>query len=281
MCSSCCKMSRVKIDKKKPAGNDLAAQLKDFAAHRKNAFLTSNVFKDRLREVFADADNDNDGWVSHDEVFTMVLQLYLFIAQFTTINKLLVPTRARVEELYDVMDADGNGVLDFDEFKAMAIVLVEDMAARVGTQMVIKGILGPISGWVLVEVIHTFLIFAGIDVHYRLATILPDWIFSEAVALTVCTAISSTCLLPYLVNLIDRVMYVQAKIGVQSGITRRAREASIGGSGDQTKPGKHPLTHSPPKTIMHMDGSTGVIDYDKINYASTTRKGRTSGSKKS
>ena len=78
---------------KKTAGKDLAAQLKEFASHRKNAFMSSKIFKDRLREVFADADNDDDGWVSHDEVYTMVLQLYLFIAQYTPINKLLVPTK--------------------------------------------------------------------------------------------------------------------------------------------------------------------------------------------
>ena len=124
-------MSKTTLGVKKAKTNDLAAQLKDMAAHRKNAFLKSKMFRDRLREVFADADNDNDGWVSHDEVYTMVLSLYLFIAQYTTINKLLVPTRGRVEELYDIMDADGNGVLDFEEFQAMAILLVEDMAARV------------------------------------------------------------------------------------------------------------------------------------------------------
>ena len=126
------------------------------------------------------------------------------------------------------MDADENGVLDFDEFQAMAIILVEDMAARVGTQMVIKSLLGPVSGWVLVEVIHTFLVFAGVDIHYKLANILPDWLFSEAVAITVCTALSSTFLLPYLINLIDRVMYVQAKIGVQKSFSVKS-ENSIGG----------------------------------------------------
>ena len=221
-------MSKTTLGVKKAKTNDLAAQLNDIAAHRNNAFHKSKMFRDRLREVFADADNDNDGWVSHDEVYTMVLSLYLFIAQYTTINKLLVPTRGRVEE-HDIMDADGNGVLDFEEFQAMAILLVEDMAARVGTQMIIKSVLGPLSGWALVEVIHTCLIFAGVDIHYKLASVFPEWMFSEAVAVTICTTLSSMFLLPYLINLIDRVMHVQAKTGVQRELRKRARENSIGG----------------------------------------------------
>ncbi len=263
-------MSKTTLGVKKVKTNDLAAKLKEMAAHRKNAFLTSKMFRDRLREVFADADNDNDGWVSHDEVYTMVLSLYLFIAQYTTINKLLVPTRGRVEELYDIMDADGNGILDYEEFQAMAILLVEDMAARVGTQMVIKSLLGPLSGWVLVEVINTCLIFAGVDIHYKLASVFPEWIFSEAVAVTICTTLSSMFLLPYLINLIDRVMHVQAKMGVQKELKRNARENSTVGDGRE-RAGSHPLTHSPPKTIRYLDGTKSTIDYDQINSSKSKK----------
>jgi len=222
---------------KKALANDLAKQIKAMAKQRTNAFLASKVFKDRLREVFADADSDNDGWVSHEEVYTMVLQLYLFIAQYTTINKLLVPSRARVEQLYDIMDADGNGVLDFGEFQAMAILLVEDMAARVGTQVIIKSVLGPLSGWVLVEIIHTLLIFAGIDIHYKLASILPEWVFNEAIAVTACTTISTMFFLPYMINLIDRVMHVQAKTGVMRDLAVRARTVSINGGVEEASSG--------------------------------------------
>ena len=121
------------------------------------------------------------------------------------------------------------------------------------------------------EVIHTCLIFAGVDIHYKLASVFPEWMFSEAVAVTICTTLSSMFLLPYLINLIDRVMHVQAKTGVQRELRKRARENSIGGGGRE-RSGTHPLTHSPPKPIRYVDGSMSTIDYDQIN-SSKNKKG--------
>ena len=195
---------------KKAVAADLASEVKKLANSKHNSFVDSKMFQDKLKEIFKETDYDGNGTVSHDEIYTMVLLLYLFVAQYTTINAKTLPTRARVEELYHIMDADGNGTLDFEEFRAMAIFLVEDMAARIGVQMVTKSILGPLLGYVIVELVNTYLIFMGVDSHKKMALYLPKWIYNETMAITVATALSTMFLLPYVVSLIDRFMNIRA-----------------------------------------------------------------------
>lgn len=202
--------SKLAMGIKKAVANDLAEEVKLMANKSHNSFVDSKMFQDKLREIFKDTDLDGNGTVSHDEIYTMVLLLYLFVAQYTTINSKTIPSRARVEDLYNVMDADGNGTLDFEEFRAMAIFLVEDMAARIGVQMFVKSILGPILGYIIVELVHTYLMFMGVDTHKKMGLYLPSWLYNETMAIAVATALATMFLLPYVVSLIDRVMNIRA-----------------------------------------------------------------------
>lgn len=200
----------VGVGLKKVVASDLASEIIHMADSKHNSFIESKMFQDKLKEIFKETDYDGNGTVSHEEIYTMVLLLYLYVAQSTTINAKTIPSRARVEEIYDIMDVDDSGSLDFHEFRAMAIFLVEDMAARVMTQIVVKSVLGPILGFVLVEVVNTYLVFMGIDTHKKMAAYLPKWLYNEAMAVTVATALATMFLLPYVVSLIDRVMQIRS-----------------------------------------------------------------------
>jgi hypothetical protein len=201
---------KLAVGLKKELVTELADEVKALANKKKNGFVDSKVFQDKLREIFETTDYDNNGVVSHDEIYTMVLLLYLYVAQYTTINAKTIPSRTRVEELYMIMDANGDGTLDFEEFRSMAILLVEDMAARVGMQVVIKSVAGPVFGYMLVEIVRTYLAYMGITMHNEIGANLPDWLYNEAMAITVATAMTTMFLLPYVINLVDRIMNVKA-----------------------------------------------------------------------
>ena len=46
-----------------------------------------------------------------------MLALHVYVAQFMTIAARTVPTRAEVQHLFELLDEDGDGSLDFVEFQ--------------------------------------------------------------------------------------------------------------------------------------------------------------------
>ena len=70
--------SKLTIGIKKAVANDLAEEVKAMANKSHNSFVDSKMFQDKLRDIFKDTDLDGNGTVSHDEIYTMVLLLYLF-----------------------------------------------------------------------------------------------------------------------------------------------------------------------------------------------------------
>ena len=209
---------------KKAVAGEIATEMIKMADEKHhNSFINSKMFQKKLVEIFVETDYDRNGTVSHEEIYTMVLLLYLYVAQYTTINAKTIPSRTRVEDIYQIMDVDNSGSLDFEEFRAMAIFLVEDMAARVGTQMVVKSVLGPILGFILVEILHTYLTFMGIDTHKKISAYLPNWMCNEAMVWTLSTAVATMFLLPYLVSLIDRFMNIRGNKNALKVLKEKAK----------------------------------------------------------
>ena len=59
--------------------------------------------------------------------------------------------------MFDKMDIDNNNTLDFDEFEAIAIVLLEGVAVKMMIQVFVKSILGPALAVALVELVQYLL----------------------------------------------------------------------------------------------------------------------------
>ena len=57
-----------------------------------------------MQEIYKDADTGGDGLVDKAELYTMVLRMYLFVAQYTIVAIQTVPSRKDVDSLYDIMD---------------------------------------------------------------------------------------------------------------------------------------------------------------------------------
>ena len=89
----------------------------------------------KLKHIFKTVDIDNSGSIDKKEAYSMVLLLYLYVAQYTTIYGKTVPSVEEIMKLYDKIDVNGDGKLNFEEFESMAIVLFEEVSTRVSTQI--------------------------------------------------------------------------------------------------------------------------------------------------
>ena len=106
-------------------------------------FCRGNMRK-MVTETFNEFDVDGDGKLSKEEVYPMVLSLYLKMACYTKIANDTVPTRAHVEEVFALTDADQSGSLEMEEFEQFAIVLCHGLVMRITVQLAMQVLLCPL-----------------------------------------------------------------------------------------------------------------------------------------
>jgi len=131
------------------------SKIKHWANNRINSFTNSEKFKTFCCEAFNEVDLDGNGTVNVDEIYLMVLKLYLKLAAFTSIASGTVPTKEQVQKLFEECDQDKNGKLDRTEFLAIAVVLCEGMALRISVQIIVKNLLCPLLAISLVRNLRT------------------------------------------------------------------------------------------------------------------------------
>jgi len=101
-------------------------------------------FKKMCRDTFEEFDVDKSGSLSKDEVYPMVLSLYLKIACYTKLANDTIPTRAHVEEVFAVSDADGSGMLSETEFEQFAKFLCQGLVMRITVQLFLQVVICPL-----------------------------------------------------------------------------------------------------------------------------------------
>ena len=173
-------------------------KFRKFAQSKLNSFTGSPRFKAKLKKIFNTVDMDNSGGVDKKEAYSMVLLLYLYVAQYTRISFKTVPTVDEVMKLYDKIDTDSNGSLTFEEFESMAIILLEEVSTRVSTQMFCQLLIAPFVGYLTCICLRDIVFVGSTRVFF--VTLLPSWtidyIFTETICTTVMAALVNMTLLP-------------------------------------------------------------------------------------
>jgi hypothetical protein len=192
-----------KISRKKSGG------FKKFAKSKLNDFTASKRFKDKVRHIFDSVDIDKSGSVDVSEVYSMVLLIYLFVAQYTVVNAKTIPTIEEVKELYDKMDKDGNGTLDYDEFEALAVLEVEAVSARISTQLACQLAASPFLATCLVSFVCQYVLVGSFHALLvgNLHRALLDYVFTRTIAITILTCVLNMTVMPFLLHLIDLIWY--------------------------------------------------------------------------
>jgi len=210
-------------------------RFKKLAKKKLTEFTENPRFKAKCREIFDSVDVDKSGTVDVKEVYSMVLLIYLYVAQYTTINKRTIPTVAQVEELYKKVDVDNSGTLDYEEFEAMAILEVQAVSARISTQLVCQLALAPLVASGVVKILSEY-IFVGVVYDVIKSTvhnIFWEYVLTRTIAVTMFTVLVNMTVTPFVLHVIDLIWYEEArtkdakKLEEQTGIFAKFLKACL------------------------------------------------------
>ena len=83
--------------------------------------------------AFKAADRDQSGAIDREELFIAVLKLYLTLNEYGV--RCCAPERETVNVIFDAADVDGNGTLEYDQFRAAMLVLSQQTFGRFAVQL--------------------------------------------------------------------------------------------------------------------------------------------------
>ena len=129
-----------------------AVDLKKLAKSKINSLTSSVKFKAVLKQIFKDGDRNNNGAIEKDEIYEIILLMYLELAQFSKINKKLIPKKDYVYFLFEKFDSDKSNNLSFEQFEALSIILLEGAVYGMTTQFVCGHLIGPSLSLIIVYV---------------------------------------------------------------------------------------------------------------------------------
>jgi hypothetical protein len=193
--------------------------IKKLADIKKNRFTDNKMFHNFVKSIFIEYDRDGNHRIEKEEIYEMVLKLYLQVATMTTVSSSTVPSRERVMKLFDMCDKDNSGYLDISEFEAMCIVLCEGMAARLSIAFLNKLVLAPVLGYILCEFMILLWELLGMhELFSGIMWVIPAWTYSETTLLAIGTGLANAFIFPYIMSLTNRYLDVYYKASNQAVI---------------------------------------------------------------
>ena len=94
-----------------------------------------------LHKAFDAADSNQDGKVDANEIYALVLQVYVKLNRQAPVDP---PTREQVMVLYKRADKDRSGKLSKEEFEGLVGDLTARAATRIGLYLALTYVLGPL-----------------------------------------------------------------------------------------------------------------------------------------
>ena len=153
--------------------------------------LINDPLQKYMNNLFEEADTNQDGSISEDEAYDLVLRLYIKVNQRVSIAP---PSRSDINNLFQNsrIDIDGNSRIQRDEFERLVAALVSRISTRVAAHRFLTFVAAPTLAPTLVhffpESVKHFLSQAIMDSQF-LMQVLPDAVLHEtfwSTALTVC-----------------------------------------------------------------------------------------------
>ena len=153
--------------------------------------LINDPLQKYMNKLFEEADTNQDGSISEDEAYDLVLRLYIKVNQRVSIAP---PSRADINNLFQNsrIDIDGNSRIQRDEFDRLVAALVSRISTRVAAHRFLTFVAAPTLAPTLVHFFPEsgkhFLSQAIMDSQF-LMQVLPDAVLHEtfwSTALTVC-----------------------------------------------------------------------------------------------
>jgi len=153
--------------------------------------LINDPLQKYMNKLFEEADTNQDGSISEDEAYDLVLRLYIKVNQRVSIAP---PSRADINNLFQNsrIDLDGNSRIQRDEFDRLVAALVSRISTRVAAHRFLTFVAAPTLAPTLVHFFpesgKDFLSQATMDSQF-LMQVLPDAVLHEtfwSTALTVC-----------------------------------------------------------------------------------------------
>ena len=118
--------------------------------------FAGDQFKKNLFALFESMDVDQDGRLSVDEAYPVVLQLYILANRQAPVNP---PSRGQIAKLFDAADADGSGALSKDEFVVFCTALLGRTASRIAVFNVVRFAVAPVLATALARELSSNWIF--------------------------------------------------------------------------------------------------------------------------
>jgi len=107
-----------------------------------------SAYARRIQRLYQEADTNQDGTINEQEVYEMVLKLYIHVNRQAPMP---APTRTAVRRLFKLMDTTRNDRLSKEEFQKLATLLGQRALTRIITCKVIGLLIAPIFAKFLVN----------------------------------------------------------------------------------------------------------------------------------
>mmetsp|Transcript_3995 Transcript_3995/g.6783 ORF Transcript_3995/g.6783 Transcript_3995/m.6783 type:complete len:384 (+) Transcript_3995:139-1290(+) len=127
--------------------------VKNILKRRAKSFSQSAEFQQYLKALFDEACEDRAG-ITNSEVYTLVLQLYIYIAQQTNVIASVPPSKDIVRDFIRVADKNSDGIISFDECEVVALLLCEYCAYQVSSYWLVTYLLSPLLTLIMFYGLH-------------------------------------------------------------------------------------------------------------------------------
>lgn len=131
----------------------MASIVRNILKRQAKSFSQSGEFQQYLKALFDEACEGRTG-ITNPEVYTLVLQLYIYVAQRTNVIAGIPPSKNIVNDFIMVADKNSDGIISFDECEVVALLLCEHCAYQVSAYCLASYLLSPLLALIIFYGLH-------------------------------------------------------------------------------------------------------------------------------
>ena len=223
------------------------------------------------------------------EFYAGIMALHVWISQYTIISSKTVPSREHIGHIFKLLDTDHSGFLDFEEFQNVVVVMFQNVASRICAQMIIKLVIAPFVGVMLVEIATALAEEYPSELeHIQTFGFLIPLLASKTIGIALGAAVVNMIFLPYVMNLHERIFLLHVENdNLLQYINALNKKLSIERGSTATSNGtanKQNITYDgpPPTGVKHKMNilSNDILETHSNSYSSKTHTSSNFNSRK-